>query len=194
MRDYLVIGAGSAGCVLAAELARRGAGSVMVLEAGPSEVHPLVAIPMGLVCLMDGKRDWRFQTTPQEHAGNRQIKVPRGKMVGGSGSINSMVWFRGRADDFDNWNIHGWSFSDVEPAFKAVEQRLRPTPLANAHPLTRGLSGIFDETNPTPEKEGADNLWVVDASIMPAVTSANTNAPSMMVGWKGAQFISEDAA
>jgi choline dehydrogenase len=155
MRDFLVIGAGSAGCVLAAELARREAGSVMVLEAGPSEVHPLVAMPMGLVWLMRSKRDWQFQTSPQEHAGNRQINVPRGKMVGGSGSINSMVWFRGRADDFDNWNISGWGFSDVAPAFAAVEAQLRPTPLATAHPLTKGLAGIFAETAPTPETESA---------------------------------------
>lgn len=155
MRDFLVIGAGSAGCVLAAELARRGARSVMVLEAGPSEVHPLVAMPMGLVWLMRSSRDWRFQTSPQEQAGNRQINVPRGKMVGGSGSINSMVWFRGRQDDFDNWNIPGWSFADIEPAFLAVEEHLKPSPLKTAHPLTRGLAGIFNETTPTPERESA---------------------------------------
>ena len=155
MRDFLIIGAGSAGCVLAAELARRGAGSVMVLEAGPSDVHPLVAMPFGLIWLMGSRRDWRFTTTPQEHAGNRQINVPRGKMVGGSGSINSMVWFRGRQDDFDNWNIDGWSFADVEPAFRAVEESLRPTPLKTAHPITRALASIFEETSPTPERESA---------------------------------------
>ena len=155
MRDFLVIGAGSAGCVLAAELARREAGSVMVLEAGPSEVHPLVATPMGLVWLMGSDRDWQFKTAPQECAGNRQINVPRGRMVGGSGSINSMVWFRGRADDFDHWGIPGWRFSDVEHAFLAVEEKLRPTPLGPAHPLTRGLAGIFTESTPTPERESA---------------------------------------
>lgn len=155
MRDFLVIGAGSAGCVLAAELARREAGSVIVLEAGPNEVHPLVAIPMGLVWLMGSKRDWQFKTSPQECAGNRQINVPRGRMVGGSGSINSMVWFRGRRDDFDNWNVPGWRFDDVEPAFEAVEAKLRPTPLRTAHKLTRGLTGIFPDTTPTPEHESA---------------------------------------
>ena len=107
MRDYLVIGAGSGGCVIAAELARRGAGSVLLLEAGPPETHPFVSVPMGLVWLIGGPRDWSFKTTPQEAAGGRQIGVPRGRMVGGSGSINSMVWFRGRADDFDGWNVPG---------------------------------------------------------------------------------------
>ena len=155
MRDFLVIGAGSAGCVLAAELARREVGSVMVLEAGPSEVHPLVAMPMGLVWLMGSSRDWRFRSSPQKNAGNRQINVPRGRMVGGSGSINSMVWFRGRADDFDNWNIPGWSFADVEAAFCAVEANLCPTPLNTAHPLTRGLASVFADTVPTPEHESA---------------------------------------
>lgn len=155
MRDFLVIGAGSAGCVLAAELARREAGSVLVLESGPSEVHPLVAMPMGLVWLMRSNRDWQFQTAPQKNAGNRQINVPRGKMIGGSGSINSMVWFRGREDDFDGWNVPGWAFADVEPAFDAVEANLRPTPLKTPHPLTHGLEGVFQSTTPSPERESA---------------------------------------
>ncbi len=155
MRDFLVIGAGSAGSVIAAELARRQAGSVMVLEAGPSDEHPLVSMPMGLVWLMRSRREWQFKTTPQKEAGNRQINVPRGKMVGGSGSINSMVWFRGRRDDFDGWNISGWTFAEVEPAFQAVEKYLQPTQLATAHPLTRGLAWIFADTTPTPEHESA---------------------------------------
>lgn len=101
MYDYLVIGAGSAGSVLAAELARREAGRVLVLEAGPSALHPLVAIPFGLVWLLRSSRDWRYTSAPLQNAGGRKISVPRGRMVGGSGSINSMVWFRGRRDDFD---------------------------------------------------------------------------------------------
>ena len=99
--DFLIVGAGSAGCVMASELTRRQAGSVCVLEAGPSERHPLVSMPFGLVWLMGSTRDWRFKTVPQRNAGNREISIPRGKMVGGSGSINSMVWFRGRMADFD---------------------------------------------------------------------------------------------
>lgn len=154
MRDFIVIGAGSAGCVMAAELARREAGSVLLLEAGPSDRHPLVSMPFGLVWLLNGPRDWAFKTVPQEKAGGRQIGVPRGRMVGGSGSINSMVWFRGRAADFDVWQQPGWSFSDVEPAFKAVEAHLRPTKLTHAHPLSKGLDPLFDP-DPTPETESA---------------------------------------
>ena len=155
MRDFLVIGAGSAGCVLAAELARRQVGSVMVLEAGPTEAHPLVSMPMGLIWLMRSNRDWQFKTSPQTNAGGREISVPRGKMVGGSGSINSMVWFRGREDDFNGWNVPGWRFADVEDAFLAVEERLRPSPLNAPHPLTQGLEGIFQSTTPSPERESA---------------------------------------
>ncbi len=155
MRDFLVIGAGSAGCVLAAELARRGAGSVLVLEAGPPETHPFVSMPFGLVWLLGGERDWRYRTVPQEAAGGREIGVPRGKMVGGSGSINSMVWFRGRDADFENWNVPGWGARDVVPAFEAVEAALGPVRLNRAHPLSHGLSSVFDNPDPNPEQESA---------------------------------------
>ncbi|MEP3784917.1 FAD-dependent oxidoreductase [Ascidiaceihabitans sp.] len=161
MKDFLVIGAGSAGCVLAAELARRGAGSVAVLEAGPSERHPLVSMPFGLVWLMGGTRDWRYKSARLSHAGGRQINIPRGKMVGGSGSINSMVWFRGRKSDFDNWDISGWSFADVEHAFEAVEARLQPTRMQGAHPLAEGLAPMLGSNRdavPTPEYESAGVL------------------------------------
>lgn len=153
--DFIVVGAGSAGCVLAAELARRQAGSVLLLEAGPSDAHPLVKMPFGLVWLMGGGRDWRFQSTPQQGLNGRRIAIPRGRMLGGSGSINSMVWFRGRRDDFDSWAQPGWGWADVEPAFEAVEARLTPMPLADPHPLTKGLGQVFPNTTPDPERESA---------------------------------------
>ena len=155
MHDFLVIGAGSAGCVLAGELARREAGSVAVIEAGPTDRHPLVPIPFALIWLMGGRRDWRFRTTPQEYAAGRQIAVPRGKMVGGSGSINSMVWFRGRRDDFDGWGVPGWASADVALAFEALEAALRPVRMNGAHPLSKALEGVFAVTKPTPECDSA---------------------------------------
>ncbi|WP_425038166.1 GMC family oxidoreductase [Primorskyibacter sp. S187A] len=158
MTDFIVIGGGSAGCVLAAELSRRKAGSVMVLEAGPSERHPLVSMPMALMWLMGSNRDWAWKTSPQEHAGGRMISVPRGRMLGGSGSINSMVWFRGRAADFDDWDRPGWRYADLEPAFEAVEAKLRPTRMTGAHPLSEGLApmlGSNGQAIPTPEYESA---------------------------------------
>ncbi len=157
--DFIVVGAGSAGCIAAAELARREAGSVLLLEAGPTDNSPLVKMPFGLVWMMRSqRRDWRYQSTPQKHLGGRRLNVTRGRMVGGSGSINSMVWFRGRTDDFDNWQLPGWSWGDVAPAFDAIEARLTPRRMKGAHPLTEALHSLFAEhgtTPPTPEHESA---------------------------------------
>jgi len=157
MVDFLVIGAGSAGCVVAAELMRREVGSVCVVEAGPSERHPLVSMPFGLVWLMGSRRDWAFQSAPMPGLGGRAIAIPRGRMVGGSGSINSMVWFRGRNADFDAWDVPGWCGADVTTAFEAVEAKLKPTRLTGAHPLTEGLATMLpgNADMPTPDYESA---------------------------------------
>ena len=153
--DFIVIGAGSAGCVVAAELTRLQAGSVLVLEAGPNERHPLVNMPFGLVWLMGSKRDWRYQTVPQAALNDRQIPVPRGRMVGGSGSINSMVWFRGTAADFDGWGLEDWRWDRVKPLFEALENRLQPARLQGAHPLSENLGAVFGSIDPAPERESA---------------------------------------
>lgn len=179
--DFVVIGAGSAGCAVAAGLVDADLGSVAVIEAGPSDVHPFVKIPFALIWLMGSKRDWRFRSAPQKALGGREIKIPRGKMLGGSGSINSMVWFRGRADDFDDWRVPGWSWADVEPAFKAVEAKLTPAPFDIPHASVRKLGKLFganDEGSPTPERESggvfqfnmrANRRWsAADAFLRPA--------------------------
>lgn len=157
--DFIVVGAGSAGCIVAAELARREAGSVLLIEAGPTDRSPLVKMPFGLIWLMGStRRDWCYQSTPQKHLGGRQLAVTRGRMVGGSGSINSMVWFRGRRDDFDNWELPGWSWTDIAHAFEAIEARLTPSQMKGAHPLSEALYSMFPEHGtepPTPEHESA---------------------------------------
>ncbi len=154
--DFIVIGAGSAGCVAATRLAEQGH-TVTVLEAGPTHRHPLVKMPMGLAWMI-GKpsRDWCFRSTPQPGLNGRDIAVPRGKMVGGSGSINSMVWFRGLASDFDGWDVPGWCWDDVSPAFEHVEDRLNPQVFTGAHPLTRNIYKTFaanTDTPPHPDRE-----------------------------------------
>ena len=156
--DFIVVGAGSAGCVLAAELIRRDAGSVLLVEAGPNEKHPLVTMPFGLFWLMGSRRDWRYTSAPQSALNGRHVAIPRGRMVGGSGSINSMVWFRGRADDFDGWGVRGWSWASVVPAFEAVEARIQPQVFKDAHPLIAKLSPLFGANRnapPSPERESA---------------------------------------
>ena len=149
--DVLVIGGGAAGSILAGRLrAIRPDLSVAVLEAGPSDRHPLVRVPFGLVWLMGSRRDWRYRSTPQAGIGGRRVSVPRGRMLGGSASINSMVWFRGRRDDFDHWGP-GWGWSDVAPAFDAVEALMRPRRLPDPHPLGEALERVHGGP-PDPER------------------------------------------
>ncbi len=156
--DLLVIGAGSAGCAVAAGLAHADIGSVCVLEAGPSDAVPQVKIPFGLLYTMGSKRDWRFTSTPQGNAENRTISVNRGHMIGGSSSINSMVWFRGRNDDFDNWALPGWSALEVEREFREIETLIQPRRLPDPHPLSEAFGKTFRSNSlapPTPERESA---------------------------------------
>ncbi len=156
--DFIVIGAGSSGCAVAGQLAAANVGSVAVLEAGPGDAVPQVKVPFGLLFTMGSGRDWRFQTAPQSAAAARKVKVPRGRMVGGSSSINSMVWFRGRADDFDGWDVPGWRWAEVAPAFEAVETAIRPRRLPDPHPLSEGFARVLGDNGqapPTPERESA---------------------------------------
>lgn len=156
--DFIVVGAGSAGCAVAGQLAAREAGSVLVLEAGPSDRWPLVRMPFGLIWMMGGGRDWQYRSAPIKGLGGRSIAIPRGKMVGGSGSINSMVWFPGQASDYDAWNVEGWSWADVAPVFDVIDKTIAPAQFDGAHPLTKSLSRLVggnDTAPPSPDRESA---------------------------------------
>ena len=148
--DLIVVGGGAAGATCAGRLAAQNPTlSIALLEAGPSDRHPLVRVPFGLIWLMGSQRDWAYRTVPQTSLGGRCISVPRGKMLGGSASMNSMVWFRGRADDYDHWGP-GWGWDDVRPHFEAVEEQMRPAPLRDPHPLSAALEQVHGGP-PTPE-------------------------------------------
>lgn len=125
MSDYVIIGAGSAGCVLANRLSADGRHSVTLLEAGGSDASPLVRVPIGLLWVMHSpKFNWRFRTAPQADLYDRTITYPRGKVLGGSSSINGMTAIRGQKEDFDNWRAlgcEGWDFANVLPYFKKLE-------------------------------------------------------------------------
>ena len=122
--DYIIVGAGSAGSVLANRLSADGRHQVLLLEAGrPS--HPWSRIPVGFAKLIDNPAaNWCYSSEPEENTANRRIEVPRGRLLGGSSAINGMVFVRGQSQDFDTWaqlGNRGWSYRDVLPFFKNME-------------------------------------------------------------------------
>ena len=123
--DYVVVGAGSAGCVLANRLSADPAARVLLLEAGGSDRHPHVLAPAGFLKTFRNPRfNWCFETEPGPGVDGRAIFFPRGKALGGSSSINGSLWVRGQARDFDTWaqcGNAGWSWADVLPAFRGIE-------------------------------------------------------------------------
>ncbi|MBV9696869.1 MAG: GMC family oxidoreductase N-terminal domain-containing protein, partial [Gammaproteobacteria bacterium] len=125
--DYVIVGAGSAGCVLADRLSEDGGSRVLVLEYGGSDRSVWIQMPSALSIPMNMARyDWRYYTEPEPHLNNRRLHTPRGKVLGGSSSINGMVYVRGNALDYDGWEglgAHGWSYADVLPYFKRAERR-----------------------------------------------------------------------
>jgi len=122
--DYIIVGAGSAGCAMAYRLAEAGK-SVLVIEHGGTDAGPFIQMPGALSYPMNMKRyDWGYQSEPEPHLGGRRLACPRGKVIGGSSSINGMVYVRGHARDYDHWRdqgCDGWGYADVLPYFKRME-------------------------------------------------------------------------
>jgi len=126
--DYVIVGAGSAGCVLANRLSEDASTRVCVLEAGPSDWHPYIHLPAGFIKTFHMRSvNWAYQQEPGPWTGGRSIYAPRGKTLGGSSSINGHIYNRGQRQDFDTWaqlGNRGWSYSDVLPYFKRLERRI----------------------------------------------------------------------
>ncbi|MDW3645619.1 MAG: choline dehydrogenase [Bacteroidia bacterium] len=119
--DYVIIGAGSAGSVLANRLSANPANRVLLLEAGGKDSNPNIKIPAGFPKLFKSKEDWTYHTAPQKHLSDRELFLPRGKVLGGSSSINAMIYIRGNKADYDEWSAmgnKGWSYEEVLPYFK----------------------------------------------------------------------------
>jgi choline dehydrogenase len=142
--DYVIVGAGSAGCVLAGRLSEEGA-SVLLLEAGGKDRSPNIKIPAAFAKQFHTKLDWDFETEPEPGCEGRRLYVPRGKSLGGSSSMNAMLYVRGRPLDFDGWReagCPGWGWDDVEPYFRRSEGR------ATGADEVHGGDGPLQVTNP----------------------------------------------
>jgi choline dehydrogenase len=161
--DYVIVGAGSAGCVLANRLSADGKNSVLLLEAGPKDNNLWIHVPLGYGRLFKDKTvNWMYQTEPEPGLDGRTIFQPRGKVLGGSSSINGLLYVRGQHEDYDRWRQHGnsgWGFDDVLPYFKKAEHQERgadefhgvggPLPvsdLIHADPLSTAFIAAAAET------------------------------------------------
>jgi choline dehydrogenase len=125
--DYIIVGAGSAGCALAYRLSREASRRVLLLEAGGNDSFPLIHIPLGFAFLMKNpKVNWCYETEPEPNMHHRRISWPRGKVLGGTSCINGMVYIRGQREDYDHWSElgnTGWSYDEVLPYFKRSEHK-----------------------------------------------------------------------
>ena len=149
--DYIIVGAGSAGCVLADRLTASGRYRVLLLEAGPSDRHPWLHVPIGYGRLFTDRRyNWCYATEPQPGCNGREVIAPRGKVLGGSSSINGLIYIRGQPDDFNLWRQlgnTGWSFDDVLPYFRRAEDNERG---ADALHGAGGPLAVSDMRDPHP--------------------------------------------
>lgn len=148
--DYVIVGAGSAGSVLANRLSEDGRNTVCVLEAGPRDWHPFIHIPAGFMyTLVNPTVNWLYTSEPSEWTGGRRIAAPRGKTLGGSSSINGHIYNRGQRLDFDGWaqrGNRGWGYADVLPYFRRSEKRMATEAHAD-DALFRGAEGHLPITD-----------------------------------------------
>ena len=144
--DFIVVGAGSAGCVLANRLSADGRTRVLLLEAGPRDRNPWIHVPLGYGKLFNAAAvNWMYQSEPEAELNGRRIFTPRGKVLGGSSSINGLVYIRGQAQDFDDWEAPGWSFGELLPYFRKSEHQARG---ADALHGSGGPLAVSDQSEP----------------------------------------------
>lgn len=150
MHDYLVIGAGSAGCVLAARLTESGQHSVLLLEAGGPDSNEAIHVPIAFASLLKSEHDWAYESEPAAGLGGRRDFLPRGKVLGGTSSLNAMIYSRGHASIYDGWaaaGSPGWSYAELLPYFKKAQHQERGASEAHG---TGGPLNVADlrEVNP----------------------------------------------
>jgi choline dehydrogenase len=170
--DYVIVGAGSAGCVLAARLSANAATRVLLVEAGPTDAKMEVKIPAAFSKLFRTERDWAYSTTPQPGLAGRSLFWPRGKMLGGSSSMNAMMWVHGHRADYDGWAEscgEGWSWDKMASAWKRAEDR------------TDGPDGLYGRGGPLHVESQRD----------PNVTTAAFLEACRELGWRELRDLNE---
>jgi choline dehydrogenase len=153
MFDYVIVGAGSAGCVLANRLSEDPDVQVLLLEAGPPDTKENVHVPLGYLQLAATDVDWDYHSAPERECDGRRIQLPRGKVLGGSSSINAMVYIRGNRRDYDEWGVPGWSAADLLPYFLKAEDN------------ERGASRWHGVGGPLPVSEGRSRNVIASAFV-----------------------------
>src|SRR4051794_41389648 len=166
MYDYVIVGAGSAGCVLAARLSEDPDVNVLLLESGPPDANDNIHVPLGYLSLGRTEVDWDLETAPEPFCDSRRIKLPRGRVLGGSSSINAMVYIRGNRADYDSWGIPGWSYDDLLPYFIKAEDNERganefhgvggPLPVSDSrskNPMAAAFAQAGVEAGPPPHHD-----------------------------------------
>src|SRR5918997_5105349 len=170
MYDYVIVGAGSAGCVLANRLSEDPDVNVLLLEAGPPDAKDNIHVPLGFLKLGKTDVDWDFSTAPEPFCDARRIYLPRGKTLGGSSSINAMVNIRGNRRDYDGWGIPGWGWDDLAPYFIRSEDN------------ERGASELHGVGGPLPVSENRSRnpmslAWVEAAAEAGVPLTDDFNGP-----------------
>jgi choline dehydrogenase len=173
--DYVIVGAGSAGCVLAARLSENPDTRVLLLEAGPPDTAAELRIPAATSMLLQTAYDWNYETVPQDRAGGRPIYWPRGKVLGGSSAIASMIYIRGNRDDYDSWRddfgCEGWGYADLLPYFLRAEGNARG---ASAYHGADGPLSVQDLKG----RSSLTGTWVTAARHYGLPANDDFNGPS----------------
>jgi 4-pyridoxate dehydrogenase len=182
--DYIIVGAGSAGCVLANRLTEDGANSVLLLEAGGRDSHPYIKVPLGIGKMHDHKMfDWGYDYEPEPNLGGREIEAMRGKVLGGSSSINVMAYVRGNRGDYERWarkGATGWTYADVLPYFKRNET------FDGGEDTWRGGSGPLGVVRARP-KDPLWNDWLEGAKTAGYAVSSDFNGKEQL-GFSRSQY------
>ena len=172
MPDYVIVGAGSAGCVLAGRLSEDPDASVLVLEAGPPDTAAEIHIPYAFPALFKSAHDWDLLGEKEPGLGGRRLYLPRGRMVGGCGSINAMIYLRGHRADFDDWaagGADGWSYDEVLPYFRRGEDN------------ERGEDEFHGVGGPLSVSESRAMTPLVDTMLEAAVEAGHSHVPDLNV-------------